>query len=212
MNLDELAIKYNTDKSSLLHDYANIYERYLCEHKTDYADILEIGVLNGSSLKMWADYFVYANIWGLDINPDCAKFADQRTKILIGNQNDEAFIRESIINKGMRFNMIIDDGGHKSSDQIGSFNLLFDSLNGGGYYIIEDVCCSYWDWFNGEGITAVEYFKGLIDHVNFFGYMVGNTFDRRREYLLANKPDLSKFEKTIKGIYFYNSTIIVEKV
>jgi hypothetical protein len=76
MRLNELAIKYNTDKSSLDHDYIKHYEKYFSENREKYTKVLELGIYttntgdvdkSGASLKMWMDYFPNADIIGLDI-------------------------------------------------------------------------------------------------------------------------------------------------
>lgn len=46
-SLDEIAKKYNTDKSSLGHNYANLYEAVLNQLKNDNISLLEIGVRQG---------------------------------------------------------------------------------------------------------------------------------------------------------------------
>ena len=50
---------------------------------------MEIGVYHGNSLKVWKDYFPNAEIYGIDIDPSCKKFEDERTKIIICDQNDD---------------------------------------------------------------------------------------------------------------------------
>lgn len=212
--LDELAIKHGTDKNSKTHDYTSIYDKYLNGFRDKYSNILEIGVLNGASLKMWEEYFPNADIYGIDINIECKQYENERIKVLIGGQSDEDFINREIVSKNVVFDLIIDDGSHLSPHQIASFNLLFKQLKSGSYYIVEDVCCSYWESHGGsyrKNGTAIEFFKGLVDDINFNGFK-GELYDRRREYLLAYKHDLTEYEKHIKSIHFYNSTIIIEKI
>ena len=45
------------------------------------------------------------------------------------------------MNENENFDVIIDDGSHKPSDQIKSFEILWPMLSDGGLYIIEDVQC-----------------------------------------------------------------------
>jgi len=210
--LDELAIKYNTDKSSKSHNYTKIYDKYLNSIREQKLNILEIGVLNGSSLNMWSEYFPNSQIYGLDINPDCKKYEKDNIKVIIGSQDDEEFLQKNI--KPIKFDLIIDDGSHLSRHQIKSFINLFESLNSDSYYIIEDTCCSYWSSHEGgfkKENTAIEYFKDKVDDVNFFGFK-GDLYDRKREYITSLKKDLTFFEKNINSIHFYNSVIIIEKV
>jgi hypothetical protein len=55
--LNDLGLKYGTDKSSSSHGYLDIYERHFCQMKDEPIRVLEIGIFNGSSLKMWEEYF-----------------------------------------------------------------------------------------------------------------------------------------------------------
>lgn len=211
--LDSLAIKYNTDKSSENHNYTKTYDKYFCNIKDEFKNVLEIGVLNGSSLKMWEEYFSNAIIYGIDMNPDCKQYESGRRKVIISKQDDEKLIKENIKDKNLIFDTIIDDGSHVSAHQISSFHLLFDSLKSGGLYIIEDTCCSYWSSHEGgykKSDTAIEYFKEKVDDVNFFGFK-GELYDRRKEYITSLKNELTFFEKNVNSIHFYNSIIIIEK-
>lgn len=151
MKLNKLAIKYGTDKKAndglkamnnlYGHGYCDVYENiFNDDFKSKANNILEIGVSFGSSIKMWDEYFEgKINIYGIDINEKRFKKSElekDNIKILIGNQNNTKFLNS--INT--KFDAIIDDGSHKSSDQLISFNTLYyNNLNDGGYYIIEDL-------------------------------------------------------------------------
>lgn len=85
MKLDELAIKYGTDKASLDHNYTEIYEKYFNGITNDVKKILELGIYttqvnnydkSAASLKMWEDYFPNSNVYGLDLID--FKFIDER--------------------------------------------------------------------------------------------------------------------------------------
>jgi hypothetical protein len=206
--LDILALKYGTDKASNFHNYTEIYYNFFNPIKDNILNILEIGVFQGNSLRMWKDFFKNANIYGLDINNDCY-FKEDRIEVIIDNQTDI-----NIINKiPDNLDLIIDDGGHKSEQQIQSFNLLFSKIKPGGTYIVEDVCCSYWKEFNmNSNQTTIEYFKTLIDHINFFGYKVNDSNKRDRNFILNNKPSISEYEKNIEYIIFANSLIFIKKI
>ena len=123
--------------------------------------VLEIGVQNGGSLKIWRDMFPRAEIVGIDIDEECTRQRDTNIEVRIGDQTDEKFL-ESL----GEFDIIIDDGGHKMSQQQISFNLLMPKLREGGIYIIEDTHTSYWEGFLDLRITTVEMIKGLIDDIH----------------------------------------------
>ena len=65
-----LANKYKSDKGiehGSAHGFTELYDEYFFNIKNKKINILEIGVQDGSSLKMWFDYFPNAKIYGLDI-------------------------------------------------------------------------------------------------------------------------------------------------
>jgi len=206
--LDILALKYGTDKSSEHHDYTKFYNQFFYSNKNEVKNVLEIGVFRGNSLRMWRDYFINAMIYGIDIDINC-KFEEERIKVLINDQ-----INTNIINLlPNNFDVIIDDGGHQSTQQIKSFEILFPSVKSGGVYIVEDACCLYWSEYNiGSNQTAIEYFKTLVDHVNFFGSVTNGLYQRNREIILKNKENVSFFEKNIDYILFTNSIILIKKI
>lgn len=123
--LDTIGKKYNTDKCSNHHNYLNKYQKYLPFLRNAKIKILEIGVLNGSSLNMWSEYFYNAEIIGLDINKECLQYNKDKIAIEIGNQNDENFLNY-IVDKYKNFDLMIDDGSHINDDVLKTFNSLLD--------------------------------------------------------------------------------------
>ena len=118
---------------------------------------------------MWKEYFGNkAQIYGIDVNPACKKFEEDRIKIFIGDQADRHFL-ESIINTVPKIDIVIDDGGHRMDQQIISFETLFPALSDNGIYVCEDTTTSYNQKWGG-GIerpgTFIEYSKTLIDKLN----------------------------------------------
>ena len=117
------------------------------------SDLLEIGVQNGGSLEIWANFFPNSeNIIGLDVHPDCENlvFQDPRIKVFVEDASEEKgakLVRQISSNLGI----LIDDGSHNSRDVISSFLLFFLQLKSGGIYVIEDPQTSYcYDWGGGE--------------------------------------------------------------
>jgi hypothetical protein len=223
MTLDEIAIQTGTDKSSHFHNYCTKYEKYLPFKKEYNIKLLEIGVLNGSSLKMWKEYYRnYQYIVGLDINPNCKCFEEQQSRLYveIGSQTDESFLSTVMAKYGV-FDLIIDDGSHVQKDVLYTFEKLFSCLKSGGVYIVEDVCCSYWNEYGGSLTgenTAVAYFRQLVDHVNFFGERYTREdfkFDsncRNDKLLIEESLKQNKnFKTDIESINFINSAILITK-
>lgn len=220
--LNDIALECGTDKSSVVHDYCRKYEKYLPFPRSMPMNILEIGVAVGASLRMWERWFFNSSITGMDINFTCKRFESPRITVEIGSQADEKFLYHVNMLNGP-FDLIVDDGSHQNAHQILTFQTLFPLLKDGGIYVVEDTCTSYWAQFGGglkkEG-TCTEYFKGLIDEVNFFGELVSNATDgtterhaRRDDILLAqfDKKAEKYIGTSIESITFLNSIIIIKK-
>lgn len=62
--LCELAAKHGTDK--LKHGYTPLYHELFTPHRDQQFSLVEIGVLNGASIRMWRDYFPEATIYAVD--------------------------------------------------------------------------------------------------------------------------------------------------
>ena len=107
--LNKIAQSHGTDKSSDIHSYCVKYEKYLPFNRYDQLNILEIGILNGKSLKTWKEYYYRSNIVGIDINPDCKKYEEERVSVEIGSQADGSFLNQ-VKEKYGPFDLILDDG------------------------------------------------------------------------------------------------------
>ena len=219
-NLEKLAIKYGTDKSSEVHNYCEKYEKYLPFNRYDNLNILEIGVLNGKSLKTWQEYYYKSKIVGIDINPDCEQYNDRdnRVYVEIGSQGNNVFLNDIMREYGP-FDMILDDGSHLNEHVIFSFEHLFQSLKSGGIYIVEDVSTSYWSWYGGglnDPNSMMEYFKRLADDINFRGIENLDNQEavwwRREDFLIpyTNKV-LPDCRTDIESITFLNGIILIRK-
>jgi hypothetical protein len=132
----------NCDKGST-HSYIPYYETILQTKKNDEVNILEVGVQGGICLLLWELYFVNAkNVVGVDVDTTRVqqKVIDQSkstNKITI--VNGDATDRNVIDSLQHTYDVIVDDGSHRLSDQLSTFRLLCDKLNDGGIYIIEDI-------------------------------------------------------------------------
>ena len=146
-SLQDIGFKYRTDKSgcnggshifnnkTLLHTY----ERHFKHLRNLPITLLEIGILDGGSLKMWKDYFPNGNIIGLDIDPDKMKFQSERISIYIGSQNDENILNRIKKENPNGFDIVIDDGSHNPEHQFESYRHFKSHLAKGGIYVIEDI-------------------------------------------------------------------------
>lgn len=205
MKLDNLAIKYNTDKGPDDHMYTSRYEIYLESFRDIEFNLLEIVVYDGASVKMWKEYFPKATIVAIDIDPRCKEFEEDRIHIHIGDQTDVNFLT-TVFDKYGHFEVILDDGGHSWKQQIVSFETLFPRLTPAGLYLLEDMHTSYrtksvWDDYH---ITGINYFKNLVDSVN----LNGKSFCGYKE---IDGQKLSYLESNVDYVHFYKSMLVVGK-
>ena len=66
MSLKSLVDNSRTDKDTT-HSYLDLYDKLLSKRKETAKNILEIGIYQGGSIKLWHDYFTNANVYVLDI-------------------------------------------------------------------------------------------------------------------------------------------------
>jgi methyltransferase family protein len=135
MGLNELFLKYDTDKSSQVHNYAHAYERYL--DPLAIKSLLEIGVAQGGSLRAWHEWCPEAEIHGID-------FSDvplvEGCAIHRGNVMDPL-----LLGSLGEFDVIIDDGSHDPPEVHFALEQLWPHLRVGGWYVIEDLHGSAYD-------------------------------------------------------------------
>jgi hypothetical protein len=220
--LNELAIKHVTDKSSIYHDYCDEYEFFLNGYRDKAINLLEIGIANGSSMRMWLDYFSHPNtrVYGVDVNNIDVGVTDSRYRFLCGDQTDV-----NVYSGVNDLDIIIDDGSHMCTHQRLTFEILFSRLRSKGMYIVEDVCTSYWNYL-GDSFNFLEYTKQYIDTVNYNGIynevdlliehpncpFPNRSYARNSKYLdstMARKNMVRNYD--IRSIYYGNSFIIFFK-
>lgn len=179
--------------------YFEVYEKHFSALRNKSPRVLEIGVWNGGSTKMWSDYFGPGSlIIGLDNDPRCAGLQEPGISIEIGSQDDREFLQQ-IAKKYGPFDIIIDDGGHLMHQQIISLETLFPYLKEGGVYLCEDTHTSYWPAYNG-GLNVSDsftnYCKRLTDRLN---------------YQYSDEFPEDYWAHTIWSMHFYDSIIILDK-
>lgn len=147
MTLHEYAVMHGSDKGKY-HKYCDFYEARIGEPKS----IIEFGVLNGSSLKMWRDRYPEALVVGYDIMPSLTVEGCYTFQI---SATDPQSCKRSDVD------LIIDDASHYTKDQIAAFNIHWPFVNPGGHYIIEDVHTMHYDEYNPDKINFKAWVKSL---------------------------------------------------
>ena len=214
--LDRLATKFGTDKRPEVHNYCKRYYQYFASIKEMPIRLLEIGVFDGSSHRMWQRFFPNGMIYGLDIDEACKQYEDERIRIFVGDQTDTVFLCDMMKEIGA-VDIIVDDGGHTMNQQITSFKTLFPCVSQGGTYVIEDLHTSYVRnygdcSFLDQPLTTVSYLKHLIDCVNFIGATtgLGNTRVPLPENIVCSEQE-KYLIRNILSIHFYNSICFIFK-
>lgn len=167
-NLNELGHFYGTDKAYLHNYYNRFYQETLSPYKNK-CDILEIGVLDGKSVKVWEDFFDEGTIHGIDIKH--VNIDNERTKLFICDQSDEQQLEE-FSNKNYMYDVIIDDGSHRMKDLQITVQKLFRNLKPGGLFILEDLQTSLecrmpekavFGWGDPSKTTCLDMLNSIID-------------------------------------------------
>lgn len=127
--------------------YFPLYEKHLPKTVDNF---LEIGIAMGISIKMFRDYYGMGNFhainnhWGNAGVISKAVLEQQGIICYDGQQEDIEFLKTI----DTQFDVIIDDGSHRSDHQQITLEHLFNhNLKLGGLYVVEDLhCCldSYW--------------------------------------------------------------------
>ncbi|MBB96227.1 MAG: hypothetical protein CML68_16750 [Rhodobacteraceae bacterium] len=183
------------------HHYIPIYDRYFAPWRNTPVRFLEIGVNKGGSLQMWRRYFGDAAVlYGIDINPDCARFDGQAGQVRIGSQADPDFLNQVVDEMG-GVDVILDDGSHQMPHVRASFQVLFPRLETGGIYMVEDLHTAYIDKFGG----------GYRNSANFFRFLRELTDDMHHWY---HKKGLRhpEYEASFSGIHVHDSIAVIDKM
>lgn len=199
LTFQEIGNKYQNDKITH-HRYDLIYPFFLENFRDKNFKMLEIGFGNGQhgtgrSGSFWTEYFPNVKLYIMDIDYEF------QTDDYVVYRGDQANIEDlKLINDRVgSVNLIIDDGSHHPRHQFISFTYLFENmLEKGGYYIIEDIECNYW---NSES--------------EVYGYKIGydNSIDFFKNQIESINSEFSqkKNKFNISSITFAKNCIIVKK-
>ena len=146
--LTEIGTFFKTDKATD-HKFTEFYDKKFSSLVDENLNVLEIGIWKGESLKMWKEYFINSNIYGVDIN-DLKFYEEDRIFIEQADQTDVNKMNNIFPN--IKFDIIIDDGGHSMYQQQLSLISMLHRLKRGGFYILEDLHTSlgYHYFYNND--------------------------------------------------------------
>lgn len=128
MTLTDLAATRGTDKGD--HGYCPHYEEHFAALRLEPVTLLEIGVQSGASLRMWADWFPNAIVYGIDNDPAAVVNEGRISTITC---NVRTFDPDRL------YDIVIDDGSHADADITEAFAILWPYVKFGGWYVVEDL-------------------------------------------------------------------------
>ena len=197
--------------------YLPYYDQLFAPLQEQPITLLEIGVQNGGSLETWSHYFHNATLLiGCDIDSKCAElsYSDARINIVVGDANSAATYQK-IAELSHQFNIVIDDGSHKSTDIINSFINYFPRLSPGGVFVVEDACCLFMDEFGGgvlNDFNAYAFFKRLTDIINYQFWKNDVSINNYlRTFFNLHSTPAFILDGWIESIEFRNSIITIKK-
>jgi predicted O-methyltransferase YrrM len=185
--LCHLATKYMTDKSpyNLMthrHPYTAVYDTFLRPfQRTQNLKLGEIGILNGSSTKMWREYFPVAKLCCFDIEMNYLKNVEGMTGVetYLVDAGQSSGLRNSLLeatHDGKKFDILLEDASHRLEHQLLFLRDALEYVAPGGLLIIEDIF---------RAIPAAR-FQEAIDSVS---HMVQNVVLVRTEHVYRYSPD-----------------------
>lgn len=150
MSLEEIVDNLRTDKNTT-HSYLPLYQKLLISKKETSKNVLEVGICYGGSIKLWSDFFINANVYGLDImNIDNVwEGIKNNEKIILYTSTDaynNDFFITNFLNKNIKFDFMLDDGPHTLESMKLFIKLYSQIMTDDGILIIEDV--QSWDWID----------------------------------------------------------------
>lgn len=173
--------------------YFDVYHRHLQKFVGQEVTILEIGVFSGGSLRMWRNYFgAGCRVIGVDIEPASQAYADDRTEIYIGDQADRQFW-QTVKQDVSAVDIVIDDGGHTSEQQMVTLEELLPVVRQGGVYIVEDI--------HKEQSGFTNFIHGLQGSLS--------AYNKVSDKPLTVQPNLA--QQIIHSIHTYPFMAVIEK-
>jgi len=148
VKLIDIVDNSKTDKNTN-HSYLELYNNLLYKKKDTAKNVLEVGIFNGGSIKLWNDYFINAKIYGVDImNIDIVweEIKNKENIILYTSTDayDEDIFNSNFLEKNIKFDFMLDDGPHTLESMKQFIKLYSQVMTDDGILIIEDV--QSWEW------------------------------------------------------------------
>jgi len=205
MTLHEIGLKYGTDKS-INHNFTPSYDFHLTHLKDQNINLLEIGISEGPSLKMWEEYFQNGLIIGVDILERSYMNTSRINTMIIDQEKPD-----ELLSIPGEFDIIIDDGGHTMfQQQLTLKTILGPKLKYGGIYILEDLHTSKDRYYGSHGSNNLNNTLNLLEDLK-------NGKLRENNQYFINETDFNSLLNLIESIEIietkeYSITSIIKKI
>jgi hypothetical protein len=138
--LTSLAEKYRSDKASAFveRSFTHYYDELFSGKQNKIKKVLEIGIGDGASLRMWRDFFHNATIYGADYMAS-RLIKEERIETFLCDQRRGDHLFNLIKQIGYDIDLVVEDGSHRPRDQVYSCLTLMPLLKKDVIYIIENV-------------------------------------------------------------------------
>jgi hypothetical protein len=162
---------YSTDKQNH-HDYiVSYYDKEFSDKKQTPIKLMEIGILNGNSLRVWSKWFENLELYGVDNwgeIPSVSNSELDNVKIITGDAYNLNFLDNF---QDDYFDYIIDDGPHTTVSQVFFVDNWISKIKSKGKLILEDV------YYDGSFETIKSHLEknSLIDYYNVFDFRSNKT-------------------------------------
>jgi predicted O-methyltransferase YrrM len=177
--------KYDTDKSSQrndvtdtrhCHPYTLFYDSLFKNKKNEQLKIAELGILEGSSLRMWKDYFINSEIFGFEYDNNYISnfknnFNNERITLEFIDVTNKSSIINAFSKLNIMYDIIIEDTTHLFEHQINVIENTYQYLKPGGVLIIEDIFKAYKESDYIDRLKPIlhhfqDYYFIELDHIN----------------------------------------------
>ena len=198
--LEELGRTHGPSK--LPGDYLRRYAPLLEPIRLVVTNVLEVGVEDGHSLRMWRDYFPNATINGVDVDPRARSHEGDRIRVWIADSTDPAQMERVVHEVGGPIQLMIDDGSHHPFDQIKTFKTLFPFLEDRGFYFVDDVGGTR----GPLRLRALRAFMELAEGVNYWPKEVSAFHAPQMSFDIDNH-----WINNVVGVSFFRYLVLIEK-
>ncbi len=176
-----------------------IYEQLLAPYRGRPITLVEVGVGDGGSLEVWRSYLgPSARIIGIDLDPAARHLEADGFEIIIGDQSDPELWERQLTDVGP-IDVLIDDGGHTSVQQIVTVACGLAHVRDGGVIVVEDTHTSYMpdDYPSPAGLGFMQFAQHVVDVLHL-----------RNHFVTATAEDAAGLGRAIHSVGFFESLVV----